>query len=91
MRSSLLDSAPAIDGGFAVVVGWICLIWYTTVVAVCVLGYYQMFVTTPMARRRRDSILTTFILSDGDTFSRDPDPLALPPMPTPLTLLPFAP
>ncbi|KAH8423582.1 putative ceramide glucosyltransferase [Aspergillus melleus] len=41
--SSLLESSPTFDGGFAVVAGWICLIWYTTVVAVCILGYYQIW------------------------------------------------
>lgn len=50
-RSSPLNSGPASDGGFAVVVGWICLIWYTTVVAVCILGYYQMSVIPLLPRR----------------------------------------
>ncbi|KAL4895987.1 ceramide glucosyltransferase [Aspergillus ambiguus] len=45
-RSNLLDLGPATShGGFqwSVVVGWICLIWYTTVVAVCIVGYFQIW------------------------------------------------
>ncbi|KAF9894853.1 hypothetical protein FE257_004474 [Aspergillus nanangensis] len=45
-RSNPLDFGPTISHGgsqWAVVGGWICLIWYTIVVAVCVLGYFQIW------------------------------------------------
>jgi ceramide glucosyltransferase len=44
-RSISLGFEPTIgNGGFQwpVIVGWVCLIWYTTVVLVCYLGYFQM-------------------------------------------------
>ncbi|KAB8076519.1 glycosyltransferase family 21 protein [Aspergillus leporis] len=45
-RSISLGFEPTIgNGGFQwpVIVGWVCLIWYTTVVLVCYLGYFQIW------------------------------------------------
>lgn len=40
----LLERIPIRDGGMpvAVAAGWIGLIWYSTVLTVCALGYFQM-------------------------------------------------
>jgi ceramide glucosyltransferase len=49
-RLDSLGFGPAIRHGglqWSTAVGWICLIWYTTVVAVCILGYFQMYVLDP--------------------------------------------
>ncbi|KAJ5573475.1 uncharacterized protein N7459_007902 [Penicillium hispanicum] len=44
--SHFLDRSPIGDGAMpvSVVAGWIGLIWYVTVLAVCALGYFQMYV-----------------------------------------------
>lgn len=45
-RLDSLGFGPAIRHGglqWSTAVGWICLIWYTTVVAVCILGYFQIW------------------------------------------------
>ncbi|KAE8420180.1 hypothetical protein BDV36DRAFT_119253 [Aspergillus pseudocaelatus] len=45
-RSVSLDFGPTISNGglqWSVIVGWGCLIWYTTVVLVCYLGYFQIW------------------------------------------------
>lgn len=43
LRSPFLD-APIGDGALVrLATGWIGVIWYTTVLAVCALGYFQMY------------------------------------------------
>lgn len=45
-RSNSPDVGPAIRHGgcqWSVAAGWVGLIWYTVVVAVCMLGYFQLY------------------------------------------------
>jgi len=47
-NSSSLDVGRAVDGGqggapaWLLALGWVGLIWYFAVVAVCALGYFQL-------------------------------------------------
>jgi hypothetical protein len=72
------------------VAGWIGLIWYLTVLVVCALGYFQMYVWITSDRTLYSvvecELWLTRILEppDGDTFC---DSRAAPGWPPPLTLL----
>lgn len=47
LSSPMLNSMPFLsglsDGTLPVTAGWIALIWYAFILAVCALGYFQMY------------------------------------------------
>ncbi|BDD59472.1 hypothetical protein MPDQ_002968 [Monascus purpureus] len=56
LNSDAVNLGPATShGGFSlsVATGWICLIWYIAVVAVCGLGYYQIWEYYFIQKRRK--------------------------------------
>ena len=51
--AQIIDTSPIGDGDMPVIVaaGWIGLIWYIVVLAVCALGYFQMYVFSELLLR----------------------------------------
>lgn len=87
LRSPFLD-APIGDGALVrLATGWIGVIWYTIVLAVCTLGYFQMY---GLLLNYLVEANFFFFLADGAvSCGGHDDPLLRPP--TPPMSQPFAP